>query len=94
MPEIELKESFSSCRGDCNECSIAEQGDGMEAPYAGSKLATASLVTFLSPLLLAILLGAWANSPELRLLGAFSGFILGFLVAQLYAKLFPGQHKT
>jgi hypothetical protein len=78
---------YDPCRADCRRCELGKDDRSTDPvpPVAGARLAAASLVLFLVPLILALL-----GSISLRqahalwqLLGAVAGFTIGIAAARL-----------
>ncbi|MDD8043310.1 MAG: hypothetical protein PHF14_07485 [Verrucomicrobiota bacterium] len=76
------------CSGECAHCSMREPVT--DAPYRGGRLAWASVVVFLLPLILGCWAAAlWGETPAVGFLAGVGGFLLGAVLSFLLLQRLP-----
>lgn len=87
MPNSRIK--LDGCPAECQGCGeVASSPVAAAGPLVGSSLAAHSLLTFVLPLILALVGAIWADAgPVSQLSGGVAGLFVGMLVVRAYVIL-------
>jgi hypothetical protein len=81
----EARTSLPGCPAECRGCAEPRSGYVLEpGPLSGSHLALYSILTFILPLVTAVVGAWWASySPQTQLMGGLLGLFFGMVVVRL-----------